>query len=302
MPTAPGPKAAGAQSAPAPAPAAPTDPNKVILSIGSEQITAGQYEVLVDALPAQYQSYARGPQKRQFAESIVQLKLLSQGAAAAGLDKSAKVQEQLKFQRENLLAQSMFENIQQTTKVDDAQVKSYYDSHKNEYESVKAKHILIRVKGAPMPGAEGKPELTEEQALAKAQDVVKKLKAGGDFAVIAKADSDDTGSAQQGGELGEFHRGMMVPPFEEAAFAQKVGEVGEPVKSPFGYHIILVESHNTKSMTDVRPEIEKALKPEVAKKQVQSMREKSKVQIDDAFFGPAAPPEAPGTPAPPAAK
>jgi parvulin-like peptidyl-prolyl isomerase len=288
---------------PAPPPAAPpTDPNKVILSIGSEQMTAGQYESMVEALPAQYQSYARGPQKRQFAESVVQLKLLSQGAAKAGLDKTAKLQEQLKFQRENLLAQSMFENIQQTSKVDEAAVKSYYDAHKNEYESVKAKHILIRMKGAPMPGAEGKPELTEEQALAKAQDVVKRLKAGGDFAAIAKADSDDTGSAQQGGDLGEFHRGMMVPPFEDAAFALKIGEISEPVKSPFGYHVIVVETHTTKALADVRPEIEKALRPEMAKKEVQSMREKSNVHIDDAFFGPAATPEPAAPPAPRPAK
>jgi foldase protein PrsA len=257
-------------------------------------MTVGQYETMVEALPAQYQSYARGPQKRQFAESIVQLKLLSQGAQKAGLDKTPKLQEQLKFQRENLLAQSMFENIQQTSKVDEKAVLAYYDAHKNEYESVKAKHILIRMKGAPMPGAEGKPELTEEQALAKAQDVVKRLKAGGDFAAIAKTDSDDTGSAAQGGELGEFHRGMMVPPFEEAAFAQKLGEVGEPVKSPFGYHVIVAETHTTKPMADVRPEIEKALRPDVAKKEVQGMREKANVQIDDSFFGPAVTPEAPG--------
>ena len=211
----------------------------------------------MEALPAQYQTFARS-QKRQFVESIVQLKLLSQSATAAGLDKSSKIQEQLKFQRENMLAQAMFENMQQTVKVDDAQVKAYYEAHKNEYESVKAKHILIRVKGAPMPGAEGKPELTEEQALAKAEDVLKKLKAGGDFAAIAKTESDDTGSAQQGGELGEFHRGMMVPPFEEAAFAQKVGEVGAPVKSPFGYHLIVVEAHNTKPLAEARPKSRRA--------------------------------------------
>ena len=149
-----------------------------------------------------------------------------------------------------------------------------------------------------MPGAEGKPELTDEQALAKAQDVVKKLKGGADFAAVAKADSDDTGSAQQGGDLGEFHRGMMVPPFEDAAFALKVGEVSDPVKTPFGYHVIVVEAHNTKTLADVKPEIEKSLRPEIARKEVQALRDKATVQIDDAFFGPAQ--LAPG--APPAAK
>jgi parvulin-like peptidyl-prolyl isomerase len=194
----------------------------------------------------------------------------------------------------------MFDDMQKNVKVDDAAILAYYEAHKNEYESVKAKHILIRVKGAPMPGAEGKPELTDEQALAKAQEIHKKLVAGADFAAVAKTDSDDTGSAQQGGDLGEFRHGMMVPPFEQAAFALKIGEISEPVKSPFGYHIIVVQEHKLKTLADARPDIEKALRPEVARKAVEDMRAKNNVVIDDAFFGPA--PAAPPMPgAPPAA-
>jgi peptidyl-prolyl cis-trans isomerase C len=285
---------------PAPAPTAPVkppQPDKVILTIGPTKLTEAQYETLVAALPQQYQTYAHGAGKRQFAESLAQLVILSGEAEKRNLDKDPKVQEQIKFQRENLLAQAMFEDLQNGIKVDDAAVATFYDAHKNEYESVKAKHILIRVKGAPMPGAEGKPELTEEQALAKAQEIRKKLVAGGDFAAIAKTDSDDTGSAQQGGDLGEFRHGMMVPPFETAAFALKIGEISEPVKSPFGYHIIVVQEHKLKTLADMKPEIEKNLRPEMARKAVQDLREKSDVQIDDEFFGPAQPtPPAPGAP------
>ncbi len=279
------------------------EPNKVVLTIGTFKMTAAQFEALVDALPAQYQSFARGPQKRQFAESVVQLKILSGEAEKRGLEKSGKVQEQIQFQRENLLAQAMFEALQETIKVDDAAVKAYYAAHLNDYESLRARHILIRVKGAPMPGPEGKPELTEEQALAKAQDVRKKLAAGGKFEDLAKTESDDSGSGAQGGDLGEFKRGMMVPPFEEAAFKQKVGEVGEPVKSPFGYHVILVDEHKSKSLEDVRGDIEKTMRPEMARKEVDALRQKATVTIDDGFFGAAAPPAPPaGSPAAPPAQ
>jgi parvulin-like peptidyl-prolyl isomerase len=240
-------------------------------------------------LPAQYQTFARGAGKRQFAENLVQLTLLAAQAEKMKLDQSPEVQEQLSVNRKDILARAMFEDMQKNVKVDDAAVLAYYEAHKNEYESVKAKHILIRVKGAPMPGAEGKPELTDEQALAKAQEVRKKLVGGADFAVVAKADSDDTGSAAQGGDLGEFRHGMMVPPFEQAAFALKVGEISEPVKSPFGYHIIVVQEHKLKTLADVKPDIEKALRPEIARKAVEDMRAKTDVKIDDGFFGPAAP-------------
>ena len=138
-----------------------------------------------------------------------------------------------------------------------------------------------------MPGAEGKPELTDDQALAKANEVRAKLAGGADFAAVAKAESDDTGSAAQGGDLGEFRRGMMVPPFEQSAFSLKVGDISQPVKSPFGYHIIVVQEHKLKTLADSKADIEKAIRPEMARKAVEAMRAKATVNIDDGYFGPA---------------
>ena len=94
-------------------------------------------------------------------------------------------------------------------------------------------------------GSEGKPELTEEQALAKAQEIKKKLAAGGDFAALAKAESDDTGSGANGGELGTFKRNSMVPEFEQVAFSLARGQVSDPIKTQFGYHMIQVDKHDT---------------------------------------------------------
>jgi parvulin-like peptidyl-prolyl isomerase len=291
-----------APAAPAAAPAKPAEPNKVILTIGTEKITEQQYDDMVNAIPAQYQAYARGPGKRSFAEQIVQVKVLAAEAEKKKLDQEAKIKDELTFQRQNLLAQAMFLALQENVKVDDSAVEKYYNEHKQDYEVLKGKHILIRVKGAPMQALPGKPELTDEEALTKAKDIRVKLVAGGDFAVIAKAESDDQGSGANGGELGEFKKGMMVPPFEEAAFAAKVGEVTQPVKTPFGYHLIFVESHVTKTLADAKPEIEKKLRPEIARAEVDSLRKGESVQMDEAFFGPptpaAPPPGAAAAPAP----
>jgi peptidyl-prolyl cis-trans isomerase C len=281
------PKPPAAAPAPAPAPSASiTDPAKVVLTIGTEKITAAQYDDLVNSLPAQYQTYARGPGKRAFAEQLAQVKVLSQEAEKRKLDQDPKVRDSIAFQRQNLLAQAMFVNLQDSLKIDDAAVEKYYNEHKNDYEVLKGRHILVRVKGAPMQGVPGKPELTDEEALAKAQEIRKRIVGGEDFAKVAKAESDDTGSGAQGGDLGEFRRGMMVPPFEEAAFAAKVNEISQPVKTPFGYHLIQVESHTTKSVADARPDIEKKIRPELAKGTVDSLRKNTNVTLDDAFFGP----------------
>jgi parvulin-like peptidyl-prolyl isomerase len=276
-------------AAPTAAPAKPAEPNKVILTIGTEKVTEQQYDDMVNAIPAQYQAYARGPGKRSFAEQIVQVKVLAAEAERKKLDQEGKIKDELVFQRQNLLAQAMFLALQENVKVDDAAVEKYYNEHKQDYEVLKGKHILIRVKGAPMQALPGKPELTDDEALAKAKDIRAKLVAGGDFAAVAKAESDDQGSGANGGELGEFKKGMMVPPFEDAAFAAKVGEVTQPVKSPFGYHLIFVESHVTKTLADARPEIEKKLRPEIARAEVDDLRKGQSVQMDEAFFGPPTP-------------
>ena len=277
-------------NAPAAAATSTTDPNKVILTVGDQKVTAGEYDQLIAALPTQYQAAARGPGKRAFAERIVELKVLSQEAEKRKVDQEPKIKQEIAFQRDNLLAQAMFENLQSSVKVDDAAVEKYYNEHKGEFEVLKARHILIRVKGAPMQAPVGKPELTDEEALAKAQAIRKRLEAGEDFATIAKAESDDAGSGAQGGDLGQFGRGMMVPPFEQAAFAAKIGEVTEPVKSPFGYHLIKVESHSQKTLAEVRPDIEKKLRPALAQQAVAELRKNATVQLDDSFFGPATPP------------
>src|SRR5258708_32998707 len=147
--------------------------------------------------------------------------------------------------------------------------------------------MLMRFKGSAAPP--GKKELTEEEALEKAKALRARIVAGEDFATIAKAESDDTGSGTNGGELDFFSHGQMVPPFEQAAFAAPVGQITEPVKSQFGYHLILVEKRETKTFDEVRPEIEKKIRPELAKKAVDDLRKQATVNIDESFFGPAQP-------------
>ena len=100
--------------------------------------------------------------------------------------------------------------------------------------NIRASHILISHSGAPRTGA----TRSKAEAKALAEDMQAKLEAGESFEELAKAYSDCP-SSQKGGDLGFFPRGQMVPPFEEAAFGLKPGEVSDIVETPFGYHIIL---------------------------------------------------------------
>lgn len=273
----------------APTAPVPTDPNHVILTVGTENITLGQYNEIVNSLPAQYQTLARGPQKRQIAERLVQLRLMAREAEKRGVDKQPGVQQQLAFQRENILANALFQDFAKNAKLDDATLRKYYDDHKADYESAKGRHILIRYKGSAVPLRPGTKELTEEEALAKATELKKKLDGGADFATLAKAESDDTGSGANGGDLGTFKHGQMVAPFEQAAFSLPVGKISDPVKTPFGYHLIKVDSKESKTFEEAKSEIKDKLSPDLAKKQADDLRAGSKVTFDDAFFGPTTP-------------
>ena|SRR5579859_2844533 len=274
-------------------PATPVPPDKVVLTIGSEKVTAGEFEQLVDALPEQYRAAARGPNKRQFAEQIVRVRIMSEEARKRKLDQNPAVQRQIELQKDNLLANTLFQDMTANAHVDDATARQYFEQHKSEYEAVHARHILIRAKGSPLPAQPGKKELTEEEALAKAQEIHKKLVAGEDFASLAKTESDDARSAANGGDLGSFKRDQMVPAFAQAAFGLAVGQLSEPVKTQFGYHLIKVEQHDVKSFEDVKPELEKRMRPELARSAVENLQKQTPVVMDEAFFGPPAAPAAP---------
>ena len=143
--------------------------------------------------------------------------------------------------------------------------------------------------------------MTDDEALAKAKEIRQKLVDGADFATLAKAESDDAGSGANGGDLGTFGHGRMVPAFEEVAFKIPVGELSQPVKSQFGYHIIKVESRQEKTFVEVRPEIERKLAADMVKKAQDDLKAATPVVMNPDYFGPPAPaPMAPPAPRPPA--
>lgn len=248
---------------------------------------------MIEMLPEQYRNQMRTTGRRQFAENIIRLKVMAQEAHRRKLEDTPAYKSQLAFQAEQLLAQQFYQNLTATTKVDEATARAYYDEHKADYLQVKARHILIRAKGSAVPLKKDAKELTDEEALAKAKDIRKKLVDGADFATLAKAESDDAGSGANGGDLGTFGHGRMVPAFEQVAFTIPVGEISEPVKSQFGYHIIKVESRQEKTFVDVRPEIERKLDAEQVKKTMDDLKAATTVVMNDEYFGPAAPPMPP---------
>ena len=288
-------------AAPAPAPATATaSADPVIMTAGSVTIHKSEFEAALKTLPAEYQSMLAQPAgRKQFADDFLRMRLLASEGTKAGLQNDPEVLNQLNLMRENLVATAELKKIDSGITVSDAEVQKAYADNAKEYEQVKARHILIAPKGSP--AAQAGKDLTDEQAKAKAEDLRKQILAGANFEELAKKESDDTGSGARGGDLGSFGHNQMVPEFEQAAFAAKVGEVTPVVKTQFGYHIIKVEGHETTPLDQVRPTIEKNLKQTKLHAALDAMKENAHPTFDETYFAPPPAPAAEATPATPAA-
>jgi hypothetical protein len=259
--------------------------DKVVIQVNDTKITAGEMEQILMAYPENSRVYMRGPGRQQFIDNLVRTFALSDEGKRLKVDESPTFKAQARFSTAAILANQLGEELKRNIKVDDEALKKYYEDHKNEYLKVRARHILIRMTGAPVPVKPGQKDLSEADALAKANEVLAKIRGGADFAAVAKEESDDTGSGANGGELGMFGHGQMVPTFEEAAFKLKPGEISEPVKSQFGYHIIQTEERQEKSFDELKPELEAKIRPDLARKEIDELAKKAKVVLDPDLLG-----------------
>lgn len=257
----------------------------VVLSVGSIKFTRAQYEELLKAMPENIRNQAMGPARRQVAEQVAELEALAQEAAKRKIDQRPEVKEITALQVNQMLAGFLVQDLKQNATPDAAAIQSYYDQHKQDFQEARIRHILIRYKGSRVPLKKDEKDLTPEEALAKATDIKKKIDGGADFAAEAKAESDDPGSAPNGGDLGFATRAQFVPEFANAAFSLPAGKVSDPVKTPFGYHIIKVEEFKYKPLDEVRSSIETRLKNELAQKQIDDIRAQAGPMLNDAYFG-----------------
>src|SRR5260370_19858496 len=124
---------------------------------------------------ANAQVYYRGPGKQQFADVVVRMLVLAEEGRKRKLNDSEKFKEQMRFSESNLLAAVANEQITKEFKVDDAMLRAWFEEHRCEYQTWHPRHILVRTKGSPLPLRPGESDLSEAEALAKAQEIRKRL-------------------------------------------------------------------------------------------------------------------------------
>lgn len=244
------------------APAEPKDPNEVVVSVDGKKYLRKDLDTMVDTIlkarnvPKEHEAMARNQFEKQAAYSYIMKTLLLDEAKKQGIEVSAedrakqeeKIAEHLKSQNKTLeqyfkespmgeeRARQEFEdglvidklltaNVMDKIEIDDAEIAEQIDEIKQSNKEIEEKNKNL--------------EAVNAEKKAKIESLKKQLDEGADFAELAKANSDCP-SGQKGGDLGSFTRGQMVPAFEQAAFSQEIGKVGDIVETRFGYHLIKV--------------------------------------------------------------
>jgi peptidyl-prolyl cis-trans isomerase C len=203
---------------------------RVIAKVNGKAITDSDMKLAEAEIGTDLGSLPEATKRRVLVEFLIENQLFADAAEGQKLGASQAFDERMQYWRRRALRDAYFDRSVRSA-ISDVDAKKFYDSQVSGLkpeEEVRARHILVDSKD-------------------KARELYEKLAHGTDFARLAKEYSKDPGSKDQGGELGFFKRGQMVPPFEEAAFKLKKGEISEPFESQFGWHIVRVDDRRQRA-------------------------------------------------------
>jgi parvulin-like peptidyl-prolyl isomerase len=282
------PQQPAASAAPA-APAVPIPPDTVVVTVNGKGYTAKEMDDLLSALPPQSKATVmKSPE--QLLPRLFMMNALAEEGKKKNLDQTSPAKEQIESKQRQYLAQILVQDENTHIRVTDAEEQAYYEAHKDMYQSAKISAIYVAFTPNAKPDKDGKMPRTEPEAKTKAEDLVKQLRAGGDFAKLATEQSDDKDSAKKGGEYATIKRGDNYPqPIKDAIFKLKDNEISDPVRQAAGYYIFKVTEHVQQEYKDVQSGLFEKVKEEKFKEWFQGVQKAMTPKIDtpEYFKGPA---------------
>lgn len=246
--------------------------NKILAVVNGHEITQSDLEQTLIRFPKERQDFLQTEEgRKQLVDQMVCFELMYNYAKDTEIEKDEFFIQQMQMAKKEIMIQMKMSALLAEAKVDDKEVEEYYNANKGMYKSDElftARHILV-------------------ETLEEAKKIEEEIKKGMDFQDAAKEYSTCP-SKVQGGNLGTFTRGQMVPEFEQAVFALKIGELSEPIKTQFGYHLIRVEAIEPsviKSFDEVKESIKSKILQERQTYQysqkIQELKNKYPVEIKE---------------------
>lgn len=274
-------------------------PDTVVATIEGKKFTAAAIESVVQAMPPQVQQNFNNDRK-EFVRQLGLLLHLANVATTGKLENESPYKERLEYMRTQVLAQSAIDNAGKTMVISAEDQRKFYDENPDRFTQVKIKVIYVPFAasaGTP-PAAGGKKQLTEAEAKAKAENVVKQARAGVDFVKLVKENSEDAASAAKDGDFGSLKKSDQMPePVKTAVFSLKKGDVSDPVRQANGFYIFRAEEAGLQGYDQVRDDIHREIQQRRFQQWFEETRKKVDVKFEnEAYFTPKAAPNAPGAP------
>jgi peptidyl-prolyl cis-trans isomerase C len=260
--------AALAQTPPAPATSAAAvpavDPAKVVARVNGIEITEGDLAIAAEDSALQMPNVPDEQKRELLTGYLIDLKLGAKAAEAAKVGSGAEFARKLAYNRDKTLLDEYLDQESKKAVTPEAARKLYDETVKSvpAEQEVRARHILVE---------------NEDEAKA----IATRVKGGEDFAKVAGEVSKDPGSKTDGGDLGFFTKDRMVEPFAEAAFKMEAGQISDPVKSQFGWHVIKLEEKRMKpvpAFDEMKEQVETYLARKAQQDIILSLREKAKIE------------------------
>jgi peptidyl-prolyl cis-trans isomerase C len=256
---------------------------KVLARVNGAEITDEDVKIALDDIGQSLPQQIEGPARQAYIlDYLIDAKLVAQKAEADKMGEGPEFAKKVAYYRDKVLMEDLLGKVAKDAASDTAIQKTYDDVAKQQKpeEEVRARHILV-------------------ESEADAQAALKRVKSGEDFAKVANEMSKDPGS--KGGELGWFTKERMVPEFAEAAFKMQPGQISDPVKSQFGWHIIQLEERRQKQfppLDQVRDQVTRYVVQKSQSELILKLREAAKVERTEPEKPAEATPGAAATPAP----
>jgi peptidyl-prolyl cis-trans isomerase C len=269
---------------------AASDP--VVARVNGVDVRESDLAMAEDDLGAEIQQLPPDHRREQLISYVADVMLAAQAAEARNLQQTDDFKQREAFFRRKLLMGLMLQDHARSLVTEEALRKVYDEQIKpmGAAEEIRARHILFR--------ADPKDEKAQAEAQARAQAALERIKKGEDFATVASELTEDPSGKENGGDLDYFTKDQMVPDFANVAFQMYPGQVSNPVRTPFGWHIIKLEDRRNRPVPEfdkVRPQIETFLVRRGQTELIGQLREKAKIErLDQKGAPPAmtAPPEA----------
>lgn len=244
---------------------------KVLARIDNKVITLEEFNKKIARLPKHYQEIIK-TQKAKFLDDVIMEKLLYGEALKANIDKDAETQEVIAEAKKKILVSRLIKDrVEDKISVAEEDIKGYYDEHSEEFmlpERWRASHILV-------------------DTLEGAEDIKEKLDEGDLFEELAKETSKDA-TSKQGGDIGYFSKGQLIPEFEEACFKLEVGQISDIVQTQFGYHIVKLTDRKSPEVQEfssvkelIKKELEKDQRKQLLEELMNNLRNKAKITINE---------------------